>query len=1124
MKKRMISMLLVFAMVLPVFCLRALAWSGVGEGDGIAWELDENGVLTLSGEGEMEDHSPAGAGWGSWIAKNITGKTGYVIWEDDIKGIVVNSGITIIGDAAFAHCTKSREARIEEGVVEIGSHAFLDNKNMVRIYLPASLEVIRFMAFYYCDSLLDVYYAGTESMWNAVVIERDNEALLNATIHFAQEEPGEDPGEEPGEEPGQEPGEDPVDPEPPQPSRVLGDVNGDGAFDYQDALLTLRYSIALEELDEESFRAADVNGDGNVNYEDALKILRAAIGLETLEPPKENFFADPDLDPDTMDYENTYTQQHLAFIASSEYQDILLVPGGLATVLSDTYEEANLHIINGTWKFIENLKMAVGEGEIELVNDYELLAALVMQSTGSEENFLQSYEKYYFDAVLELVNGLNKQLKACKEEVGVFTGSAISKVEEITENLDQLLITLQTMEGISEKDAKTLFADAVSQVKEAFESEYIEDNEAVLSRVKDGLSIVMDVTKLTEKTISELMDTYILYKALSGASEEWNQVWSEIAQKARNSGDKVEKQLAVAIEKILKQTQAYQKDAEAALLSSGVNLAGQNLAEYAYAKGFEVFDDMMNQNLTIKAIRVGLTGGVELSDALTNMDQISYHGKMMAGYGHLSKIVFEIMRAKSDALVKTNTYTNALLFDMAFNIYRNTQLACIESAISYNQAIAEAEGTDPKVSSQKAMEASMLLPYKVEWQGYKCHGITKIQNNGGNVVGYNGNVYYFRIGDGSYSKSKVEARYDLSHVAKNDLVVRAADGSEKVLISTTASGSIWICNNRALYKKFDNKWYYVDLKNPEKEIYFSGGDIIGYDNQEDMLVVRSSEEMVSMVDTLGHSVSVLQKAHKNIAVKDGYFYYYTVAGKQDYTFCRYGFEEKQHETLGTIHMAQEYKTYSQIGTVTIAEEGLYIVAGYQGGIQRFFHKGSLYFIPFEGKMQVFADGEVCYYWNYLSREVLPDGTLGKQYLYYHTSADVTNFTIYQVADGDSVSRVDLQTGTVEVVDFPLSVENVPFIHDGQLLVYTGGPEPEVILSAEAAAAMGCGALGFRSDGSAAYHMTADRVGDDWYIMMVESVEDDDSSAGIYQGYAWNFIKLFRYTPKTGHWEEIYSCK
>lgn len=58
------------------------------------------------------------------------------------------------------------------------------------------------------------------------------------------------------------------------PSAELGDVNGDGYIDSADAMLCLRYSVALEKLTEEQKRAADVNHDRFVDAGDAIKILR----------------------------------------------------------------------------------------------------------------------------------------------------------------------------------------------------------------------------------------------------------------------------------------------------------------------------------------------------------------------------------------------------------------------------------------------------------------------------------------------------------------------------------------------------------------------------------------------------------------------------------------------------------------------------------------------------------------------------------------------------------------------------------------------------------------------------------------------------------------------------------
>ena len=58
-----------------------------------------------------------------------------------------------------------------------------------------------------------------------------------------------------------------------------GDVNGDGNIDSLDALIALRYSVGLEDLDEEHFLKVDVTKDGVVDSIDALDILRYSVGL-----------------------------------------------------------------------------------------------------------------------------------------------------------------------------------------------------------------------------------------------------------------------------------------------------------------------------------------------------------------------------------------------------------------------------------------------------------------------------------------------------------------------------------------------------------------------------------------------------------------------------------------------------------------------------------------------------------------------------------------------------------------------------------------------------------------------------------------------------------------------------
>ena len=62
----------------------------------------------------------------------------------------------------------------------------------------------------------------------------------------------------------------------------LGDVNGDGSVNANDALALMRCALGLIPESAIDMTVADVNHDGLVNANDALMIMRAALGLVTI--------------------------------------------------------------------------------------------------------------------------------------------------------------------------------------------------------------------------------------------------------------------------------------------------------------------------------------------------------------------------------------------------------------------------------------------------------------------------------------------------------------------------------------------------------------------------------------------------------------------------------------------------------------------------------------------------------------------------------------------------------------------------------------------------------------------------------------------------------------------------
>ncbi len=131
------------------------------EGDW-AWEL-ENGVLTVSGQGNIAaygelDEQP-------WTAQReqIT----RVVIEEGITGIgddafrylpemcavEIPESVTVIGDAAFANCISLSEVKIPEGVTSIGYAAFYNCSSLRSVRIPAAVSFIGEDAFSCCDNL-----------------------------------------------------------------------------------------------------------------------------------------------------------------------------------------------------------------------------------------------------------------------------------------------------------------------------------------------------------------------------------------------------------------------------------------------------------------------------------------------------------------------------------------------------------------------------------------------------------------------------------------------------------------------------------------------------------------------------------------------------------------------------------------------------------------------------------------------------------------------------------------------------------------------------------------------------------------------------------------------------------
>ena len=123
------------------------------------------------------------------LPEGIT-KIGNSAFRDctSLKSITIPDSVTSLGHYAFYGCTGFEEFVVGNGVKTIGNHAFKMCTNLRRIVLPASLIAVNKNAFNECPSLAFVVYMGTKGQWDSVTIGDSNEPLLSATMYFYNSE------------------------------------------------------------------------------------------------------------------------------------------------------------------------------------------------------------------------------------------------------------------------------------------------------------------------------------------------------------------------------------------------------------------------------------------------------------------------------------------------------------------------------------------------------------------------------------------------------------------------------------------------------------------------------------------------------------------------------------------------------------------------------------------------------------------------------------------------------------------------------------------------------------------------------------------------------------------------
>ncbi|MBE6598459.1 MAG: hypothetical protein E7638_03340 [Ruminococcaceae bacterium] len=159
-------------------------------GDNLTWVLYEDGTLTISGTGAMWNWYGSGIPWYSErlsietvvIEKGVTtiGEYAFSGCESLISVTIPGSVITI-GEWAFCRCISLTSVTIPDSVTTICDAAFLRCKELISVTIPDSVTTIGENAFAECASLTNVTIPDSVATIGGHVFE-DCSSLISVTI------------------------------------------------------------------------------------------------------------------------------------------------------------------------------------------------------------------------------------------------------------------------------------------------------------------------------------------------------------------------------------------------------------------------------------------------------------------------------------------------------------------------------------------------------------------------------------------------------------------------------------------------------------------------------------------------------------------------------------------------------------------------------------------------------------------------------------------------------------------------------------------------------------------------------------------------------------------------------
>lgn len=118
-------------------------------GENVSYILTSDGTLKISGEGAMYDYDYEYTYTKYFTPEiKINADYSYEIIDTTIKKVIIEDGVTKIGDGAFYNLRELESVDIPESVTDIGDNSFVGCDKLTNITIPVSIKSVGKSAFY----------------------------------------------------------------------------------------------------------------------------------------------------------------------------------------------------------------------------------------------------------------------------------------------------------------------------------------------------------------------------------------------------------------------------------------------------------------------------------------------------------------------------------------------------------------------------------------------------------------------------------------------------------------------------------------------------------------------------------------------------------------------------------------------------------------------------------------------------------------------------------------------------------------------------------------------------------------------------------------------------------------